>query len=92
MSEKKKNVFEMLIFAVILIAVMLYYGFGRHKDKSKDNNSDITAVQTLVPTMMPDVTEEPKNTPISSTSINDSSGTVSAKSDEYHNDMEKEVQ
>ena len=94
MTEKKKNVFELLIFAVLMIALILYYGFGKNKDKP---HNDITAVQTSIPTDTPLTAVETENKanennqkmPSATMDINSS---VSAKSDEYHNETEEGVQ
>ncbi|MCI9084799.1 MAG: hypothetical protein HFE51_00060 [Clostridia bacterium] len=97
MTEKKKNVFELLIFAVLMIALILYYGFGKNKDKPHNENSDITVVQTSIPTDTPLTAVESENKanennqkmPSATMDINSS---VSAKSDEYHNETEEGVQ
>lgn len=97
MSERKKNVFELLIFAVILFAVIIYYGVNSSKHKSDNVNVNISAEQTALPEtsgiveVTPKATWIPEATNIPDREIN-SSDTVSAKSDEYHNETEEGVQ
>lgn len=92
MAEKKKNVFELLIFAVILLAVILYYVVPSHNSKEKsDAEQDISTEQTIIPieTEAADKPQLEQKPDMPSVQMkNDAS--VSAKSDEYHNETEGE--
>lgn len=92
MAEKKKNVFELLIFAVILLAVTLYYVVPSHNGKEKsDAEQDISAEQTIIPieTEAADNLQLEQKTDMPSVQI-ESDAPASAKSDEYHNETEGE--
>lgn len=99
MSDRKKSVLELLIFGVILIAILLYYGVNRG---DRENNSDTNngPIQTVVPTVLA-ATQQPVNTtdiPDDNESKQmpdaaaDGQDIISAKSDEYHNETEEGVQ
>ncbi len=98
MEEKKKNVFELLIFAVILLAVIIYYGVNKSGNKNSNNiDENVKAEQTISPettgntqispneTLMPDMTGN-MSMPEAQTS---NGGAISAKSNEYHSETEE---
>lgn len=92
MAEKKKKVFELLIFAVLLLAIALYYVVPSHNGKEKSGaEQDISAEQTIIPieTEAADKLQLEQKTDMPSAQM-ESDASVSAKSDEYHNEIEGE--
>lgn len=92
MEEKRKNLFQLLILLVIFIAILFYYGIQNIKDKEKSNTThEISAEHTIIPMETENTDKIQLATPTDMPSATLENGiSVSAKSDEYHNEIEGE--